>query len=418
MPKIADFYAELGLKKDKYDKGMKDAEKAPSKLGEAFKGLAIGMASAFSVTALISFAKMSIQAYDIQAKGEAALLHALGGRVTVQKELLDQATELQGKTLFGDEATASAMKQLAVMKLNKDMIKSLIPVIQDFATVNNMDLDMAAKLVAKSVATSTNALGRYGVEIESTMTMAQKAAEVQRIFNERYGGQAQLAASVGTGAMTQLKNAFGDFTEIVGKMLAQNTQGYFKSMADGVSDLNKQLSSDFLSKWEKFIAVGSKLVAENDPTGMTSVAVNLILNQKIKENEANQKLADSLETLNNLRKNAKQLIADEVARLAEISKARQAELDQIRKLAAERVEIAKDMANKLEMIRAESIDLSNIGNVGNNLLGNFDPNVIDIDAIEIEPIEIPINIEKFNESMLAVKERTELFVNDMNAAMS
>jgi hypothetical protein len=37
MSKIAGFYAELGLKKDKFDQGMAEAGHAPEKLGGKFR---------------------------------------------------------------------------------------------------------------------------------------------------------------------------------------------------------------------------------------------------------------------------------------------------------------------------------------------------------------------------------------------
>lgn len=72
MAKIADFFVELGLKKDKYDKGMEDANKAPQKLNSFFGGLGAGIVTAFAgvatISALTSFTK---QVVGIASQAEA-----------------------------------------------------------------------------------------------------------------------------------------------------------------------------------------------------------------------------------------------------------------------------------------------------------------------------------------------------------
>jgi hypothetical protein len=310
-----------------YSKGLKKAGGELNQFNGLMKGIAAGIATAFSVDAILSFGKSSMQAYDISAKGEASLLAALKGRVDVQKTLTTQAAKLQTSTLFDDDATIEAQKQLAVFDLAESQIKTLLPLIQDFATVNKTDLSSAAMMVAKSIGTSKNALKSYGISIDSTMSKAEKASEIQRVFNERYGGQAEIAASVGSGAMVQLNNAFGDFQEIVGKLLSQNTQGFFKGMANELGQLNSHLNSETLSNWDKFVSGASKLAKYADSTGLLAPAVNLIVDEKIKETEGTQKLITAIETLNNLRKHAKQLIADEVSALQ--AKKKQDEADAI-----------------------------------------------------------------------------------------
>ena len=197
MPKVADLYAELGLKKDKFDKGMKDAEAGPSRLGKAFAGLGGTIAAAFSVGAIVAFSKASLEAWDAQEKANQGLLVALKGRRDMQQALLEQAGQMQKTTLFEDDAIIQAQKMLAVMGLSVVQIKDLIPLIADFSTATGMDMAQAANLVGKAIATGTNALGRYGVELDSTMSKTEKANAIMAVFTERYGNQAEAAAKAG-----------------------------------------------------------------------------------------------------------------------------------------------------------------------------------------------------------------------------
>jgi hypothetical protein len=208
---------ELGEVKGKLSDTEKQIETSGNKMSNVFKNVGKAIGAAFSVQMLIQFAKKSLEVYDIQAKAEASLLQALKGREDVQKRLMLQASELQKVTLFGDEATIQAQAMLAKFGMTETQIKRLIPLIQDYATISGQDLTSAADMVARSVATSTNALVRYGVEIEGAAGSSERMESAVDALSEMVGGQAVAAAQAGTGAVTQFNNAWGDFAESVGE---------------------------------------------------------------------------------------------------------------------------------------------------------------------------------------------------------
>lgn len=185
--------------------------------------VAVAAAAAFSVGAIMDFAKQSIAAYDSSIKNETALLVALKGRSDVQQSLIKQASELQNKTLFEDDETVRAQSLVAAFVKEEEKIRTLIPLIQDMATAKSMDLAGAADLVTKTLAGEMNALGRYGIQVEGAAGSTERLESIQKGLNDAFGGQAEAAALVGTGAITQLKNAFGDLQEEIGKaILASN----------------------------------------------------------------------------------------------------------------------------------------------------------------------------------------------------
>lgn len=417
MPKIADFYAELGLKKDKFDQGMKDAEKAPNQLNESFRNLAIGIASAFSVGAILAFGKASMQAYNQEAKAHAGLLNALKGRKDIQEELIQQASELQSKTLFGDETTVEAQKQLAVMGLTKKQIMELIPLIQDFATSTGMDLAGAAMLVAKAVGTETNALGRYGVALDDTMSKTEKAAEIQRVFNERYGGQAEAAAKAGTGAIEQTSNAISDLSETIGKLLTTNTSGFFSNLTVRLTEMNNVLNSESIPAWRKFfglvnysIGVANKIQAEQ--FNRFQDGKNKELNARIENiDRIRQETAETLDQIDTLRiSNAEKIKElninaknDHAKRIKEENEAREKSIK---------------MANDLLTIQQELVNAPG-SKVGDNLF-TFDPDYVDMsmfDNLEIEPIKIPIEIQEFTNKLQEAKQQITDFMNTANEMM-
>jgi len=419
MPKIADFFAELGLKKDKFDKGMDEAGRAPSKLGGAFSALGGTIAAAFSVGAIVAFGDAALKAWDAQEKANAGLLQALKGRKDLQEALLQQASDLQRTTLFEDDAIVQAQKMLAVMGLSVSQIKDLIPLIADFSTATGMDLAQAANLAGKAIGTGTNALGRYGVELDSTMSKTEKANEIMAVFTERYGNQAEKAAKAGASGLQQLNKAWGEIKETIG------------------------------SKIGPFIAAMAQLLAGKGfeaTTGTAATGIQKTINDYINADQAGRDriqkgLEMSLAEYNRLWKEAKDkddavnrshyagqadIAREALEKIADINKTataqktaeEQAAIEEAKKKAAEQVEIAKDMARKLEFIQQDLIDASS--NVGDNLF-TFDPDKIDMSMFEdmdIEPIPIPVDIETFNKGMLEAKMKTEEFVREMGAIFS
>jgi len=118
---------------------------------------------------IVAFGGLAVKAFDEQIKAETKLRTALKGNTEAFENLTEQARELQKVTLFGDEATIEAQSFLAQLGLNEEAIFRLTPLIQDFASAQGIKLTDAAKLVAKSVGSSTNALSRYGLQIEGTV---------------------------------------------------------------------------------------------------------------------------------------------------------------------------------------------------------------------------------------------------------
>lgn len=174
------------------------------------------MALVAAFATIIRFGKSSIENYDEQIKSQKSLEVALG---KTSKALISQASALQQKTTYGDEAIMQGQAFLAQMGLQEDAILKLTPAILDMATAQGMDLESAFKLVAKSVGSSTNALSRYGIEIEGTAGSSERTQSAIDALTKAFGGQAEAAAKVGLGPLQQLKNAYGDLKETVGKFI-------------------------------------------------------------------------------------------------------------------------------------------------------------------------------------------------------
>ena len=218
---IGQLKAVLGLDKKKFDQGLKSAEKSSNKFMSALKKIGGVIAAAFAVRKILQWGKALLGLTDVQAKAEQSLLVALKGRRDIQQSIIKQAQQLQKVTLFGDEQSIEAASRLAqLLGEDEEAISRLLPLVQDLATAKfGGNLVSAADLVAKSVGSSTNALSRYGITIEGAVGSSERLESAIEALNQQVGGQAQAAAEVGTGGITQLKNVWGDYKEYLGSKL-------------------------------------------------------------------------------------------------------------------------------------------------------------------------------------------------------
>ena len=217
-------------------------KKTKSSIG-AWAGKVMGMfAAAFSIRLVTKLLKKSAELFDIQAKAETSLLIALKGREDIQQSLIKQASELQKVTLFGDEQTIEGAARLAMLLgTDEEAIRRLMPLVQDLAQAKfGGNLVTAADMVAKSVGSSTNALSRYGITIEGAVGSAERLESAIKGMNTQVGGQAQAAAKVGMGSITQLKNAWGDLLEVIGKAIVMSDK--FQKLYGGLKKMIEEIT--------------------------------------------------------------------------------------------------------------------------------------------------------------------------------
>ena len=209
--------------------GANKMKSSTENAASGFRQLATAAAAFFGARALIGFMKESVRLADIQAKSEAALTTALGKH---SKALLNQASALQKVTLFGDEETIAAQARLAAFVKEEDQLMKLTPLVQDFATAKGMDLAGAAELVGKTLGSSTNALTRYGVEVEGAVGTNERLNDVLEGLQRQVGGAASAAAEAGAGPIKQFQNSMGDAREEIGAALIPALNDLIQNVGD------------------------------------------------------------------------------------------------------------------------------------------------------------------------------------------
>lgn len=254
--RIADLLIKIGADSYEFQQRAKQAERGLDGLSKRLTS--IGKEMSLKVTApLAALGAVSLNLADIQAKAEAKVQQAIkstGGAAKLNFDQLKQyASQLQGKTIFGDEKilNESTAQLLTFTNIAGENFKRTQAVALDLATVLDGDLKSASIQLGKALndpVKNLTALSRAGIQFskEQTDTIKNLAetnrlAEAQGLILEelerQYGGQAEAAAKVGLGTLQQLKNQWGDFMEQIGATLMPVVNKIAKALSGVIAAL-------------------------------------------------------------------------------------------------------------------------------------------------------------------------------------
>lgn len=189
----------------------------------------------------------------------------------ISQALLEQATALQSVTRFGDEATISAQAQLAVFAKSGEGIKALTIAAQDFATAQGIDIVSSAKLLGKTLGSSTNALTRYGIEVDGAAGSSERLESLTSNIANLFGGRAQEAAKTYAGVMERVANAQSDFAETIGGSI---TGSESLSKAQQTLAINLELTNKQIDAGSGIIAATNELYV-NMKSNLLTLAATL-----------------------------------------------------------------------------------------------------------------------------------------------
>ena len=247
----------LGANTKDFRTKMQKATKTFTRFGKQMQNT--GKMLSMGLTApLAAFGALAVSSFDKQAKAEGGLLIALKGRKDIQERLISQAKELQTKSLYGDEEIMKAQQMLASMGLEEEEIKKLIPLVMDFATAKGMNLTAASDLVAKSMGSSTNALSRYGIQVDGAVGSNERLDQMLNGLRKQFEGQSEAAAAVGTGPLTQLKNILGDLAEEFGEIIMNYLRPFIAKLKE-LTLTFQSLSPEMKDKIVRFAAIAAAI---------------------------------------------------------------------------------------------------------------------------------------------------------------
>lgn len=237
MAKLGDLIVRVGADVSTLNNDLKQAKSSMKKMTGELQN--VGKQMSMAVTApLLIMGATSVQAFREQNKAiaqvEAGLKSTAGQVGFTSKELQKMATDLQNKTLFGDEVILkdATAQLLTFTNISGENFARTQQAALDLATRLDGDLKGASIQLGKALndpVANLSALSRSGIQFSDeqkdvikTLAETGRLAEAQTLIldelNKQYGGSAEAAAEA-DGGFTQLANSFGDLQEEIGALL-------------------------------------------------------------------------------------------------------------------------------------------------------------------------------------------------------
>lgn len=192
-------------------------------------------------------------------------------------EIRAYASELQEVSTYGDEAIASAARMLATFpNITDKLMKPAMKTMVDYAAFSGQSLQGAALTLGRASEGLTGILRRQGISLSEATKASKNFVDIMKDINEQVGGQAQVRASTWVGKITQMKNAYGDLQEQVGRIQFEGFVGFFDPITKRFSDLTNAMAKAFEEgKYNALIAKLKELAkfAEETVQGLIDVAV-------------------------------------------------------------------------------------------------------------------------------------------------
>jgi len=267
MAKLKDLKVTIGLSKSGLSKLNSDLRSTRANFNRNFGEIGkmatqLGKNLTMSLTApLVGMAAVSLSAFDKQRKAIAQVeagLKSTGAAVGfTSQQLQKMASDLQSKTLFGDEVILkdATAQLLTFTNIAGDQFAQAQESALNLATRLDGDLKSASIMLGKALndpVKNLSAMSRAGIqfsedqkEVINALVESGNMAEAQSMIlaelEKQYGGSAEAAAAAGMGPFTQLKNTLGDVSEQFGALINDMIKPLIpkiKALADRFANLS------------------------------------------------------------------------------------------------------------------------------------------------------------------------------------
>ncbi len=182
---------------------------------------------AFSVEAVINFARESVNAFAQAEKSVDDLRNTItlvaGESIEAFDSLNAQAEKLGNTTIFSSEQVRQAQSLLSNFGLTSAQIEDLIPKLAGFAKATNKDIVQAAQQVGSALNGSAKEFNNLGANINSTNTAIENYNEVLRVSGQ-YTNQAALDLTKINDQLVKQEKLTNDVSQFVGSKLASAWQ--------------------------------------------------------------------------------------------------------------------------------------------------------------------------------------------------
>ena len=138
------------------------------------------------------------------------------------KDLQAFASQLQSVSTFGDEAILENIAFAQSLGATAEQSKVVAAASADLAAALGIDLQSATRNVAKTLGGYAGELGEVIPELKSLTTEQLQAGEGVKLLADQFAGRAAAQTRTFGGALSQLKNSFGDLLENIGDIVTKS----------------------------------------------------------------------------------------------------------------------------------------------------------------------------------------------------
>jgi len=184
---------------------------------------AVGAAVGLAVTAIKKAnqaIKETTDLYKVQATAEKQLEVAAKNNPylndTSVVQLKAYASELQAVSTVGDEQLLPMMAQLAAAGRTQAEIQDIMSAALDVSASGMMSLDAAVTALNKTYSGTTGQLGNQIAAVKNLTKEELQSGKAVEIIAQQFKGMAKETSEL-TGSSEQLKNAIGDYKELLGE---------------------------------------------------------------------------------------------------------------------------------------------------------------------------------------------------------
>jgi hypothetical protein len=258
---VADINAKLADVKGYIGKITDESKKMGSESKASWAMFSAGIAS---VTYLIGTLKNQVmsaasvvlefaQAFGEQEEAENKLKATMAAHGIATKELVgfyqELAAEFQGKTIYGDEQIMNMERMLTVAGVMPSKMRDALDATVALAA-SGADLDGATKAVARAMEGNYRALGQIIPAFRNASKEGLTFKDVLSKIKEYTGNVAAAEMAGYLGQVKQLKNAWGDVQEEIGKRLIPTLLEGMKFLKEFFHDMQRVAGATTLA-WKK-----------------------------------------------------------------------------------------------------------------------------------------------------------------------
>jgi hypothetical protein len=244
-----------------FDKAIVDLGKSTGKTDSAFgslwKQFAIGQVAVNALykgwsvfkNEMVSTVREAIEAEQAERRLRTALEMTGRAHSGIMFSLVEFSKAQQKATLYTDEQIQSTLTLLAQLtKLDSQGLQKAAKGAMGLAAVMGIDLESAALMVSKAMEGNVQALERIGIRLDDNVPKEEQAAAMLEKLVGLYGRATAETESFG-GEVQQLKKAWGELKEEIGRVVTESTPltGWIKDTTKYLQDMNAEAKESALS---------------------------------------------------------------------------------------------------------------------------------------------------------------------------